>query len=381
VEVRPRIRIAIHAAGARRGAGAGFNRVLTMAKEFPELCPWDDFLFAVRPELTVDVRAAAPGAAIASPLRGLPASLRVLWEQIVLPFELGRWEPDVVFGALNLLPLWVAGKRPAYVLMVTNLLPFSDERRTLSGRARLTQEVVRWLTLMSIRRADTVLLLSPRARDLIGSRALRDKARVLPPAVPKARSGPGPARAAGEHTFVVAADLWPHKSIETVVRALALAAIPGARVKIFGRSSNEGYVRALRAEIRRLGVEESVSLEGWVERAALLAEMAAAEACIAPARFENLSHVLAEAFAAGAPLLAADIPGSQEICGDAALFFPPGDELALAKLMCRIVGERDLRKELIGNGSERYRAMAAHDQSAVILDAIAESVNGPGRRG
>lgn len=368
------VRIIVYATGARRGAGAGFNRVLTMAREFPELRPEDRFLFVVRPELADAVREAAPRAELVCPPKGLPSPLRIAWDQSVAPLLLAKWRPDVIFGAFNMMPLWVAGRRPRSVVMITNLLPFSDERKADKGGTRMATEMVRVLTRLSIRRADRVLLLSSLARQLVGEGVLEGKEWILPPAVPRSLPNIEARPTDGAPVFVVAADLIPHKSVETAIRALDSSGIPDARLKIFGRPSNQRYVAALRSEVSRLGLDDAVEMGRWIDRKELLQEMAGSIACIAPSRFENLSHVLAEAFAAGSPLLAADIPGSREVCGDAALFFAPGDERALAGLMGKVVAEPRLRETLIRRGADRYRGMAAKDQSAVILATLTDPI-------
>lgn len=367
---KPGLRIVVHAVGARHGAGAGFNRTLKMARAFPALAPWDEFLFVVRPELREDVQVLAPRATVLSPPTGLPTPLRIVWERSLLPWMLRRWRPDVVFGAYNLLPGWFGRGRPALVLMITNLLPFSQEKGSYGVRTGLALEALRRLTLRSIRRASLVLLLAPHARDLIGRELLEDKWTLLPPAVPAQAPARRERGSNDQPVFVVAADLNPYKSIETVIRAAAVADIGRLRVRVLGRRSDPRYARFLEAEIDRLGLGAVVLLEGRKNHGEVLAAMAACTASVAPSRFENLSHVLLESFAAGAPLLAADIPGVREVCGEAALYFPAGDETGLARLMEQIAHDPDLRIELSSRGTERLAAVGAADQSQAILDAL-----------
>ena len=71
--------------------------------------------------------------------------------------------------------------------------------------------------------------------------------------------------------------------------------------------------------------------------------------------------------------MAADIPGSREVCGDAALFFLPSRRRTCAcQLMRRIATEPGLREELIRKGRVKHRARVAVDQSEAILETIAE---------
>ena len=365
------IRIVVHAVGARRAAGAGYNRLLKMANVFPRLSPIDEYLFVVRPELAAEVRSLAPRATVISPPSGLPNALRIAWERLVLPWRLRRWRPDVMFGAYNLLPAWFGGKAPARVVMITNLLPFAEERMAYQGRTRLALETLRWLTRASIRRADLVLLLASHAASFVGLNLVAGKSIVLPPAVP-ARPPASSQRHEGQgRAFVVIADLNRFKSIETVIRAVPHVDIEDLSVRVFGRPSDKSYAAFLQAEIDRLGVGNVVRLEGYLNHARVLEEMAASDVCIAPSRFENLSHVLIEAISVGTPLIASDIPGARETSGDAALYFVPGDDVSLARQMKRVASEPALRRSLSEMGRERYREIASSsDQSQSILTAL-----------
>jgi glycosyltransferase involved in cell wall biosynthesis len=346
-----------------------------MAEAFPRLRPNDEFLFVVRPELRKAVQDRAPRASIESPPTGLPSALRVIWEQTLLPVRLRRWKPDVVFGAYNLLPASLERPRPTRVLMITNLLPFAEERKAYPLRIRSALAGLRWFTRLSIRRANLVLVLASHARDVIGRDALGTKWRLLPPAAPASILIDRP-QATSDPVFLVVADLNRYKSIETVIRAAALVGIEGLKVRVIGKASDPGYAQYLRSEIDRFGLGGVVTLEGRVDQTEVLRAMASSTATIAPSRFENLSHVLLESFAAGAPLLVADIPGVREVCGDAALYFPAEDEEALAALMQRVARDSSLRSELSRLGTARLSAVSSVDQSAAILDALTGSGSG-----
>ena len=68
---RGTMRIAVHAVGARRSAGAGHNRTLRKAGSFPSLCREEEFLFIVKPEIAAEVRQPAPAVSVLSAPRGL----------------------------------------------------------------------------------------------------------------------------------------------------------------------------------------------------------------------------------------------------------------------------------------------------------------------
>lgn len=358
----------MHAVGARRGGGAGHTELLRMASSFPEVCGEARFLFTTRVDLAPDVEGLSSEIEVASPPRGLPVLGRPLWEFLALPRVLSRWGPDVIFGVFNLLPVRMPRGVPK-VVMIHNLLPFSGARRLYRWPHRLKLEALRILGRRSIGRADKVLVLSELSVDLIGRRALGNRAVRLPAALPTVPAGVAWARSEEDRPrFVVPANLLPHKGIETVVRAAAL--VPNCEVAVFGHPSDSRYERALRSEIRHLGVEDRVTLLPAVSHEQILSEMAAAAATVTPSLFENLSLVLLEALAVGCPLVASDIPGAREVVGNAALFFEAGDETSLASAFREIVARPDLAERLSSDGRGRFGQMSGGNQYDVILEQL-----------
>jgi alpha-1,3-rhamnosyl/mannosyltransferase len=73
-----------------------------------------------------------------------------------------------------------------------------------------------------------------------------------------------------------------------------------------------------------------VIVKGRVTPEALAALHAEAAALVHPARHEGFGFTVAEALAAGTPVIAAASPAVSEIAGGAARLVPPGDVDALA---------------------------------------------------
>jgi glycosyltransferase involved in cell wall biosynthesis len=80
-----------------------------------------------------------------------------------------------------------------------------------------------------------------------------------------------------------------------------------------------------------------------------------------------------EAMAAGIPVACSDLPPLREVAGDAALFFDPTDDDAVAAGLERIASDETLRGELAKSGPSRARGFS-WDRTAeltlrVVLDA------------
>jgi glycosyltransferase involved in cell wall biosynthesis len=72
---------------------------------------------------------------------------------------------------------------------------------------------------------------------------------------------------------------------------------------------------------------------------------------------ETFGFPLVESMAAGIPVVATDVPIHREICGDAALYFAPGDSDDLAKQLMKLDGDPDLRATLAQRGQARVAKM------------------------
>ncbi len=98
-----------------------------------------------------------------------------------------------------------------------------------------------------------------------------------------------------------------------------------------------------------------------------------AQAFIFPSLFEGFGIPLLEAMACNTPIIASDIPVFHEIAEEAALYFDPHDENALAETMARLMDSR-LRKDLIGKGQKRSHQFS-WDRSACQIAGVYRSLS------
>lgn len=96
---------------------------------------------------------------------------------------------------------------------------------------------------------------------------------------------------------------------------------------------------AVRAHIRRLGLEQHVYLAGWRERACRL--MPAADIVTLTSYWEGMPHALLEAMAWSRPVVATAVNGCPEIIVDGTTGFlaPPGDPAAWARRVIDLLND------------------------------------------
>ena len=140
----------------------------------------------------------------------------------------------------------------------------------------------------------------------------------------------------GAPTVVTAGRLAPAKDHRTLLKALAEAQKRRPiRLIILG----EGPCReALESLVFELGLEDKVSLPGWVENP--FSFMGQASAFVLSSRWEGLGNVLIEALALGCACVSTDCPsGPAEILdhGRVGPLVPVGDHMALAEAICNVL--------------------------------------------
>jgi glycosyltransferase involved in cell wall biosynthesis len=121
------------------------------------------------------------------------------------------------------------------------------------------------------------------------------------------------------------------------------------------------------AIVNRLESMNTVFYHGNVENEILRDSLPSYDAFVFPTEYENEGHpgVLIEAFMAGLPIIATDMPGINEMVrsGENGLIVPPGDAKLLAEAMRRIVIDGTLRANL-AMGAEK--AANLYDEQIVL---------------
>ncbi|AXH95304.1 glycosyltransferase family 4 protein [Ornithinimicrobium avium] len=135
----------------------------------------------------------------------------------------------------------------------------------------------------------------------------------------------------------------PRKGLDVLAAALPLLRqlVPGVQVVLAGPG--------------RTRVDGTVDL-GEVDGPTRLALLHTCEVLVAPhTGRESFGIVLAEAMAAGTPVVASSLPAFAEVVGDAGLLVPVGDPDVLARAVATVLTDRRLALELGERGAARAR--------------------------
>lgn len=129
--------------------------------------------------------------------------------------------------------------------------------------------------------------------------------------------------------FLFLGRLVPEKDLETLLDAFAklLDRHPEARLRIVGAGPLSA---TLRQRASGMGLSRQVAFDG--HRGDIEAVLAQADFAVLPSRIEGLSNTLLECMAAGLPIIASRVSGSEDLVrdGENGWLFAPGDCSALA---------------------------------------------------
>jgi glycosyltransferase involved in cell wall biosynthesis len=120
--------------------------------------------------------------------------------------------------------------------------------------------------------------------------------------------------------------------------------------------------------------EGPVTRLGYVSDAELKTLYQNAMCFVFPSTYEGFGLPPLEAMALGCPVVVSRIEAVREVCGDAALYFDPGDANALAALLRRLFTARGELEQMRQRGRERAAEFSWSESARKSLASILKSV-------
>ena len=177
------------------------------------------------------------------------------------------------------------------------------------------------------------------------------------------------------HQIVATARLVEWKGLDGLIRAVALLKkkYPDTRAMIAGDGPEEEKLKTLAKE---LGVADRITFTGRVSRAETWHLRKSSEVYVLNSTYEGLPHTALTSFAAGIPMVATDIPGTNEAVYDgvSGLLVPAGDDRALADAIARLFDDPALRARLVAGAEKILNEKFSWDAHLKVLLGFFESV-------
>jgi glycosyltransferase involved in cell wall biosynthesis len=296
-------------------------------------------------------------------------SVRIAWEQAVLPRQLAALKPrpDLLHGLAYALPVaWTgAGIVTIYDLSflrfpkafnLTNRIYLTATTRATVRRAR------RVLTISEHARRDIVRLLSvPEQRVDVTYPAAEDRFRLLPALEVDAFRV---ARGLPEGFVFALGTLEPRKNLVGLLHAYARMRAP--RVPLYVAGGSGWRFSPIFDTVRQLGLQDDVHFLGFVPEDELPLWYNAARLFAFPSLYEGFGLPVLEAMACGTPVVTSTAASLPEVAGQAAVLIPPQDTNRLAQEMERVLDDPQRQMEMRAAGriqASRFSWRAMTDQT------------------
>ena len=382
------MRLCVNATSAHMGGAVTYLRSVLppLSRSIAEAGGGEIQLWAPRDALNgaavERVRYRDPGPA--ADATGAVGIARRLWfDQWELPRRLKEDAAEALFSSANFGTLRSPIRQ---VLLIRNPVYFDPLifQRIRARRVTTQYRAQRALALRSIRASDVVLFPTRAMLDMValytGGVAGRNW-RVAPYGARHDlfRAGPRPA-VMGDRVRLLHVSLYcDHKNMGTLFAAMDRleSRSPGRhtlRLTAGFRTLVEGpAVPHLAADREAFGRLEKRGVARDLERTEYgsLPELyRSSDIFVFPSYTESFGHPLVEAMACGLPVVAADVPVNREMCGDAAVYFPPFDPNACADAISSLTDDRELADRLRAAALLRAKEFTWDRHVAVLWDAL-----------
>jgi glycosyltransferase involved in cell wall biosynthesis len=309
--------------------------------------------------------------------------MRFLYEQLVVPVLIVRWNIDWLYSPGNSTSLFA----PCNVLLVLeNANPYSTHRFDWTWKERFRKTVLNVLGRCSARRATKIRFLSYNSKELISTmlRIPEQKAVVVPHGIAVSREqtqGRVMHDELPERYILTVTNIGPHKNLHTLFDAfdklVTQHGYSGSLV-IAGDATYPEYYQTLLNQKQRLRVGDRIIFLGWVEHENLPALYGKAELFVFPSIEETFGFPVLEAMMQGVPVLVPDAGQNyrhlflpyRELCGDAAVYFEPFDADQLCTHMQRVLHDESFRKQLSAAGRRVARRYRWEEVAAALVDVL-----------
>ncbi len=172
------------------------------------------------------------------------------------------------------------------------------------------------------------------------------------------------------HTIMCPAANYPIKGLHMLLKALAVVKqsypdvklyIPGTAPKplnsLKARLKQNGYDKLIREMIDELGLKDNISYTGRLTADEMAKKMSESNCFVMTSSIENHSSTLKEAMTVGTPSVASYVGGVPEYAtnGENCLLYRFEDYEVLAKNICKLFEDKELRAKLSRNAKEQMR--------------------------
>lgn len=271
-------------------------------------------------------------------------------------------------------------------LVFTHHTKYEDYTHYVPGDSDVLKRFVIQLSTSYANLCDQVFAPSESIAELLAERGVSSSVAVVPTGVDTGRFAGGEGARAREALGIPAevpvvghvGRLAPEKNLDFLAEAVArcLARHPRARFLVVGSGPSE---TAITEQCRRAGVGERLHLAGQLSGQALIDAYKAMDVFAFASLTETQGMVLAEAMAAGLPVVALDAPGAREVVRDGVngRLLSAADTEAFAHALADLIDldgpSRARYREAVAATAQQYDMQACADRALAVYERLEAS--------
>jgi glycosyltransferase involved in cell wall biosynthesis len=288
------------------------------------------------------------------PINAENRPLRIIYEQLILPFQIRRYKIDILLSAGMTSPFFCPA---ASVLVIHDL-----HHLNLPENFPLFKLIfLRSIIFLSAKTADGIIAISEKVKnDLMKLYHITsERIKVIYHAADLNTFSPGEKNEVakirtkynlpGRFILCIASSL-PHKNHKRLIQAFrkVKSIIPGMKLVLAG-TTHEGFEKIIQ-KIKEMQLEDDIFSVGWIPFEDIPLLYSASELLVFPSLHEGFGLPLLEAMACGLPVVCSKIEPLTEIAGDAAFFVNPYNCDDIADGIVSVLQNEELQKNLIDRG-------------------------------
>lgn len=171
-------------------------------------------------------------------------------------------------------------------------------------------------------------------------------------------------------------DVNYNKNIQGLIKAFAKTADTSLQLVLVGKAFTNIDIpetKQITALIAALGLQNRVTILGFVEDVEKIALYNSALAYVQPSYYEGFGLPVLEAFSCGTPVISSNRSSLEEIIGDAAFAINPDNLQEITSALDRVASDESLRVQLAVAGKERAKQFTQQrfaDEMARVYESV-----------
>ncbi len=311
---------------------------------------------------------------IPCPILASNRPLRILWEQVALPFQVFHHKIDILFSA---------GMTAPFVCPVPSVLAIFDLQHVIQPQnfPRGYLLFLKTIIYLSAKSADGIITISGKVRDDILKfyRVSSGKITVTYLAADHNAFFPREIKeieairakyALPERFILYAAASLPHKNHARLFEALRILKEQGERIKLVLIGARDKGYDAIAETIEKMDLKTDVIFTGWLPFEDIPPIYCASDTFVFPSLNEGFGIPVIEAMACGVPVVCSNIEPLPEVAGNAAFFIDPYDPASIANGISTVNSDRNVRRDLIEKGFRRAAEFTWENTARKTLEFI-----------